>query len=92
MKCNICETGNMKHDVVLSKFQEEDVIIAATGSSLYEKVMWKVAEEGANRFDGYHLTHIYNCEECPNSQIEFYFDEDAIAYSKAMIGKIKNEA
>ena len=90
MECNMCKTGNMQHEFVLLDEPDESVIVHRKDEEDgYEELSKHILEHGSLPYHGYHVTHVYNCDECPNSQLEWYDERDSKAYHLAMSNQIK---
>lgn len=89
MKCNMCKEANMNHEFVVTKKNPETSIVMSPGTIEYEDmVVYTTTVNSQFTKDGELITHIYNCEECPNSQLEYYEPENAIAYAVAMAERL----
>ena len=85
MKCNMCLEGDMIHEFVITNKNTKDITVLSPETISY-KSMARYVETGDSQraANGDHITHIYNCAACPNSQLEYHEPLDAIAYEKAM--------
>lgn len=83
MKCNICKEGEMKHEYVLYDETSHTVLSKDETEKLTEEID-KSVFEGKPKFGAHRIVHIYNCQECPNSQLEWYEPADGLAYALAM--------
>lgn len=85
MKCNICKEGDMIHQYVLYdvKNNSATVVNEELNTALHIEV-GKSVEKGNKYHDGKRIVHVYNCQECPNSQLEYYEPEDSAAYLLSM--------
>lgn len=91
MECNMCSSGDMFHQYVLLNMKEQSVTIVdkhINNTHIYESVGEAVAA-GRPEYNGLRIVHVYNCDECPNSQLEYYQPEDAFAYALAMAPILK---
>lgn len=91
MKCNVCESGEMEYQIILSKDNEETVVVPEVDSNLFKMVNHFMAHSDNDGYKGYRVSHMWNCTNCPNSQLEFILNQDAIAYAKAMTGKKRSD-
>lgn len=88
MKCNMCNEGDMNHQFVITNKQTGDVTVLSEGTDAYSDMVEHIQTVNSQKTaDGHHITHIYNCSECPNSQLEYYQPINAEAYEKAMNAK-----
>lgn len=90
MKCNMCLEGDMNHQFVITNKNTGDVTVLSEGTETYADLVEHTRTVNSQKTaDGHHITHIYNCTDCPNSQLEYYERVNAEAYAKAMNGEAK---
>ena len=86
MKCNMCDTGDMTHEHILYDKEEMQIEDPKITRRKYEEIVQSTLA-GEPLHEGKRIVHIYNCTDCPNSQLEYYQPDDAIAYMLAMCGQ-----